>query len=295
MRSEVEALQYCVNSTKSANEKNGIENQDTADLEHIIADLKSERDELAEQNDKFRNESSQHTNRINELEHKCHLLQSNTGSSHAISSQTNALSAINEELQDQVRHLKSQVQSEKDASSIYEEERRCLIDRLDRAESELSTLQLAYQNKSGELDDLVFSLESERKSKIKEMVELQKQVERSCVNYDEMEVLLDRFEASEKALAAKSKELEDAFCVYDNEKECMMEEIEVLRKQSKELEAAASQNNSQEYQSIIKENSELKSELRHFQTQLQSAKQSIVDCSVSGNTYFRHDIIFVDI
>ena len=77
MRSEVEALQYCVNSTKSTNEKHCIENQDTADLEHIIADLKSERDELAEQNDKFRNESSQHTNRINELEHKFHQLKAN--------------------------------------------------------------------------------------------------------------------------------------------------------------------------------------------------------------------------
>eukprot|EP00956_Cyclotella_meneghiniana_P032770 scaffold91374_cov22-Cyclotella_meneghiniana.AAC.1 len=125
MRSEVEALRYCVNSTRTTNEKNCIENQDTADLEHIIANLKSERDELAEQNDEFRNESSQYVNRINELEHKCHILQkSGYGSSHTIRSQTNLLSESNEELQEQVNQLKYQVQSEKDSCSMYEEEKR---------------------------------------------------------------------------------------------------------------------------------------------------------------------------
>eukprot|EP00956_Cyclotella_meneghiniana_P043014 scaffold249384_cov76-Cyclotella_meneghiniana.AAC.5 len=108
------------------------------------------------------------------------------------------------------------------------------------------------------------------------MVVLQKQVERSCVN-DEMKVLLDRFEASEKALAAKSRELKDAFCAHNNEKDCMMEEIETLRKKVQELDTTASRNDSQEYHSIKQENTELKSELQSFQAQLEAAKQRIID------------------
>jgi chromosome segregation ATPase len=161
---------------------------------------------------------------------------------------------------------------------------------------------LALKAKTEELDDMTFSFESERKSKTKGPV----QVNGSCVNNDEMQLLVVKLEDAEKklsnaqnALAIKSTALDDVVRMYECEKERMLEEIQYLRDRSNELEATASKSCESDYelQNVKEENSALKSEISFLKRQvvlankgsdevcllrmqLKSAKQTIDECDI---------------
>ncbi|KAL3792726.1 hypothetical protein ACHAWO_002331 [Cyclotella atomus] len=238
MRSEVEALKYCVNCNNSVAEGAALLKPEIVNLD--IVDVKSERDE--------------HNN---------------------------------------VSQMKREIESLKEALTMYEEEKRTLVERVGIAESELSTAQIALKAKTEELDDMTFSFESVRKAKTKRPDEA-----------NEMRLLVEKFEAAEKklsnaqtALEIKSKALDDAVRMYECEKKRMVEEIQYLRNRANELEATASESSesSHELQALNEENSALKSEvpflkrqvvlnnqgsdeMRLLRMQLKSAKQTIAEC-----------------
>jgi chromosome segregation ATPase len=292
MRSEVDALKYCVNSNNSVAEGTALLKQEISNLERDIIDVKSERDELAVQNDELLSKSSIDANKIVELEHKCHMLQTNQSGF----MQSEEMKEVNEGLQFQVSQLKRQLQSQKESHCVYEEENRVLVERVELVETELSKARMELQVKSEELDDMEFNLERERKAKEKEIALLRNQVKTSCVNSNETHRLAERLEATEKELATKSKALDEAICKYEREKEQLVEDVKALRNRVQELEGAASHSvNIYELQCIKEENSSLKSELscmkrqvlannkesdelRLLRMQLKSAKQSIAEC-----------------
>ena len=302
MRSEVDALKYCVNSSASVAEGTNLMKQDIANLERDIADARSERNDLMAQNEELRTKSCHDANEINKLKHKCHMLQSSKSASNIDNAQVAELNELNEELENQMRELANQLKSQEAAHSMYQEEKQSLLERVELAENELSSVRSTLKAKLEELDDMAFSLESERKSKVRELADLQKQVQASCVDHDDMEELVEQLLAAQKALAnsksllaTKSKAFDDALSTHECESKRMNDEIELLRKRVAELEVSASQDDIYDIQYIKEENAALVSEvsylkrqavfkkqesddeLRLLRMQLQSAKQTIAD------------------
>ena len=296
MRSEVDALKYCLSSGASAADGAKL-------LKESIVNLERDKSDLMVQNEELRKKICDDKNKINELKQKCHMLQSNKGASNIDNIQVAELNELNEELEKQLKELADQLKSQEAAHSIYQEEKKSLLERVEFAENELSSVRSTLKTKLEELDDMAFSLESERKSKVKELADLQKQVQASCVDHGDVEELVDQLVAAQKALAnskslltTKSKALDDALNMHECEKKRMNDEIERLRNRASELEVLVSPDDTYDAQYIKEENAALVSEvsylkrqavfkkqetddeLRLLRTQLQSAKQTIADC-----------------
>lgn len=282
MRSEVDALKYCVNSNNSVAEGATLLKQEIVKLERNIADVKTERDELLAQNDELRNKQCRDSHEVIELEHKSHMLQSNQSTSNLVSVE---FEKLYEELQAKAVQLQREIHSHEEAHSVYEEEKRSLMERLAVAENELSNLRNALKAKAEELDDMTFSYESERKSKMKS----------SCVRSDDLELLEKELSNARSALATKTQALDDIISTHEREKELMMDELQHLRRQTEKWELAADRSSSYEVQAIKEENAALKSEvsclkrqasfknqdsdeLRLLRMQLKSAKETIAEC-----------------
>ena len=262
IRSEVDALKYCVNSTNSVDDETSLLKKEIVNLKSDIVDVKSERDELVLQNNELRHKSIQSEYKIIELEHNLNMIQSSQDVSNSESLQTNKLNDLNEELQTKVIELKSQVQAQKEALSVYEEEKMVFVQRVESAENELSAIRLELEAKREEIDDMAYSLERERKNKNRQGTAS----EISCMDKDEVDLLVQRLEEAEKelyrsqsALTTKSQALDNTVSTHEKEKEQLVEQIKALR--------AASSCANQELQ---KENSALKSEVSTLKRQAMS-------------------------
>jgi chromosome segregation ATPase len=306
MKTEIDALKYCVNVDNSAAEgANLLKNEITA-LERDISAIKSERDELAALNDELRNKGSNDTNKIIELQHEIHMLKTNQRAYNTDVVQIVKLKEVNEELQAQVGQLTRQVQSHREACCEYKNEKRVLVERIEMAESELSSAKSKLQAKSEELDDNVFSFESERSAMFKDIAKLREQIKASYSHEDEKRLLVERAEEAEdelsrvrSALQIKSQALDDAVHRYESEKENMMEDISMLRNRAKELSSriplfSTDQNNNEVkrlkeentkliseqsyFRRLLERNSKVDDELRLMRLQLKTAQQNLVEC-----------------
>lgn len=308
MKTEIDALKYCVNIDNSAAEGTRLLKNEIVALESNISTIKSERDELAALNDELRNKGSNDTNKIIELKHEIHMLKTNQRAFNSDAEQNVKLKEVIEELQVQVSELTRQLQSHRDACCEYMNEKRALVERIEMAESELSITKYKLQAKSEELDHNVFSFESERNAMFKKIATLQEQIKASCCYQDEKRLLVERAEAAEGELSrvryelqTKSQALDDAVHRYESEKENMNEEMSTLRDRAKELvsrttQYSTDQSNSHELKCLKEENTKLKSEqsyfrrllernnndadeLRLMRLQLKTAQQNLVECN----------------
>ncbi|KAL7519200.1 hypothetical protein ACHAWX_003989 [Stephanocyclus meneghinianus] len=308
MKTEIDALKYCVNIDNSAAEGTRLLKNEIAALESNISAIKSERDELAALNDELRNKGSNDTNKIIELQHEIHMLKTNQRAFNSDAEQNVKLKEVIEELQVHISELTLQLQSHRDACCEYMNEKRALVERIEMAESELSITKYKLQAKSEELDHNVFSFESERNAMFKKIATLQEQIKATYCYQDEKRLLVERAEAAEGELSrvryelqTKSQALDDAVHRYESEKENMNEEMSTLRDRAKELvsrttQYSTDQSNSHELKCLKEENTKLKSEqsyfrrllernnndadeLRLMRLQLKTAQQNLVECN----------------
>jgi chromosome segregation ATPase len=172
MKTEVDALKYCVNANDSVAQGTALLKEQVALLESDVSELKSERDELVVLNDELRSKTSQDSNLIAQLQHTNHMLKSGQGAS-------KHLEELNEELQKEVNQLKRSVQSHQESYCEYKYEKKALLERIDVLEGELSDARATADVKSEELEDVMFSFESEKKAMTKEIVELRGQIQQA--------------------------------------------------------------------------------------------------------------------
>jgi chromosome segregation ATPase len=148
MRSEIEALKYCLNA-----------NDDTSDKTDVTKELSCSHDE-----------------------HDTAFLSSEPQSSPTVTiavSKAESLEAANKQLKQQINELTNQIEAKNDFSSEYDKEKNLLLQRIKLLEGELVEKQNLLAQKSEELEDTVFSFESEKKRLKKENTELAEQIRES--------------------------------------------------------------------------------------------------------------------
>ena len=148
MRSEIEALKYCLNA-----------NDDTSDKTDVTKELSCSHDE-----------------------HDTAFLSSEPQPSPTVTiavSKAESLEAANKQLKQQINELTNQIEAKNDFSSEYDKEKNLLLQRIKLLEGELVKKQNLLAQKSEELEDTVFSFESEKKRLKKENTELAEQIRES--------------------------------------------------------------------------------------------------------------------
>eukprot|EP00804_Cyclotella_cryptica_P011248 CCRYP_007741-RA/>CCRYP_007741-RA protein AED:0.15 eAED:0.15 QI:74/1/1/1/1/1/3/225/980 len=308
MKTEIDALKYCVNADKSAAEGTSLLKNEIAALDRDISNIKSERDELLALNDELRNKGSNAANKIIDLQHEIHILKTNQRGPTSDAVQVVKLKEENEELQVQVSRLTCEIQSYRQVNCEYQTEKRALVERIEVVESELSSSKSKLQAKSEELDDALFSFERERNMLLKEITKFRDQIKASHSYEDDKRLLIERAEVAEdelsrvlSALQTKSQALDDAMHTHESEKEKMKEEMATLRDRANELgsrtsDVSVDQSASYELKHLKEENTRLKSEqsyvhrllekskresdeLRLIRLQLKTAQQNTVECN----------------
>lgn len=148
MTSEIEALKYCLNVS-----------DDTSDKTNVTKELSCP-----------------------QVEHDAPFLSSKPHSSPTVTiavSKAESLEAANEQLKQQINELTNQIEAKNDFSSEYDKEKNLLLQRIKLLEGELVEKQNLLAQKSEELEDTVFSFESEKKRLNKENTELAEQIRES--------------------------------------------------------------------------------------------------------------------